>query len=140
MYSKGMPFPCSLVANSGALITIGDESILAGCSIHAEKRIDIGKRVLIGAGTRIMDNNGHNVDHIPHFGGRPHREAPEPIEIEDDVWLSTNVVVLKGVHIGRGSVIGANSVVTSDVPPMVVAAGAPAKVIRSLRINPKKPQ
>ncbi|MDQ6795887.1 MAG: hypothetical protein M3067_13940 [Chloroflexota bacterium] len=56
----------------------------------------------------------------------------EPVAIEDDVWIGANVVVLKGVTIGRAAVIGAGSVVTQDVPPYVVVAGNPARVIRDL--------
>jgi acetyltransferase-like isoleucine patch superfamily enzyme len=55
--------------------------------------------------------------------------------IEDDVWLGANTVVLPGVTIGRGAVIGANSVVSSNVPPMVVARGNPAEVVLDYRID-----
>ena len=56
----------------------------------------------------------------------------EGIIIEDDVWLGSGVVVLDGVRIGRGSVIAAGAVVNKDVPPHVVAAGVPARVIKSI--------
>jgi galactoside O-acetyltransferase len=56
----------------------------------------------------------------------------EPIVIEDKVWIGSNVVVLPGVRIGFGSVIGAGSVVSRDVPPMVVAVGAPCRVLRPI--------
>ncbi len=56
----------------------------------------------------------------------------EPIVIEDKVWIGSNVVVLPGVRIGRGSVIGAGSVVSRDIPPMVVALGAPCRVLRPI--------
>ncbi|GAB2475218.1 sugar O-acetyltransferase [Xylanimonas ulmi] len=56
----------------------------------------------------------------------------EPIVIEDKVWIGSNVVVLPGVRIGYGSVIGAGSVVSRDVPPMVVAVGVPARVLRAI--------
>jgi acetyltransferase-like isoleucine patch superfamily enzyme len=55
-----------------------------------------------------------------------------PTIIEDNVWLGAHVVVTSGVRIGRRSVIGANSVVTTDIPPFSVAAGSPAKVIRTV--------
>ena len=54
------------------------------------------------------------------------------IVIENDVWLATGVTVLAGVRIGRGSIVAANSVVTRDLPPGVLAAGAPARVVRHL--------
>ena len=56
----------------------------------------------------------------------------EPIVIEDKVWIGANVVVLPGVRIGYGSVIGAGSVVSKDVPPMVVAVGVPCRVLREI--------
>ncbi|MDT0266703.1 sugar O-acetyltransferase [Streptomyces sp. DSM 44915] len=56
----------------------------------------------------------------------------EPITIEDRVWIGSNVVVLPGVRVGYGSVIGAGSVVTRDVPPMTVAAGVPCRVLREI--------
>ena len=55
-----------------------------------------------------------------------------PIVIEPDVWLGAGVVVLPGVTIGRGAVVGANSVVSQDVPPLHVVAGQPARTIRVL--------
>lgn len=56
----------------------------------------------------------------------------EPIAIEDKVWIGSNVVVLPGVRIGYGSVIGAGGVVSRDIPPMVVAVGAPCRVLRPI--------
>jgi maltose O-acetyltransferase len=55
-----------------------------------------------------------------------------PIIIEDHVWISYNVCILKGVTIGKGAIIGAGSVVTKDVPPFTVYAGNPAKFIRNI--------
>lgn len=60
------------------------------------------------------------------------RRFSRPIAIEDKVWIGSNVVVLPGVRIGYGSVIGAGSVVTKDVPPMSLAVGAPARVVRAI--------
>ena len=59
-------------------------------------------------------------------------ERVSPITIEDGVWLGGSVVVCPGVTIGARSVVGAGSVVTKDVPPDVVVAGNPARVVRSL--------
>ncbi len=52
------------------------------------------------------------------------------IVVEDDVWLGVGVKVLDGVTIGRGAVIGAGAVVTKDIPPLAIAAGVPARVLR----------
>ena len=58
-----------------------------------------------------------------------YREAD--IIIEDDVWIGANSVITSGVHIGKGAVIGAGSVVTQDIPAFVIAVGTPAHVIKS---------
>ncbi|WP_454734012.1 MULTISPECIES: DapH/DapD/GlmU-related protein [Cupriavidus] len=55
-----------------------------------------------------------------------------PVKIDDDVWLGMNVIVLKGVHIGKGVVVAANSVVATSLPDHVLAGGSPAKIIRKL--------
>ena len=58
-----------------------------------------------------------------------------PVVIENDVWIGEGVCVMPGVRIGRGAVIGANAVVTQDVPANSVVGGVPAKLIRSLQRN-----
>ncbi len=133
IYEPGQTFSrCMFSTTPDGLIEIGDDSHLSGVVISAHKSVTIGKRVMIGGGTRILDSQYHPIDTLPRIPST----APEarPIVIEDDVWLSLDVLVLPGVRIGRGSVIGARSVVTSDIPPMVVAAGIPAKVIRPVRL------
>ncbi|MBL6456507.1 acetyltransferase [Belnapia sp. T6] len=55
-----------------------------------------------------------------------------PIVLKDDVWLCARVIVLAGVTVGEGTVVGAGSVVTHDLPPHVLAAGNPAQVVQSL--------
>lgn len=118
---------------------------------------DIGKNIYLGynfyanynliildsAEIRIGDNVafGPNVtlcaaDHPIHPESRVGEVSfpitREPITIEDNVWVGAGTTILKGVRIGQGSVIGAHSVVTTNIPPMVVAAGVPCKVIRPI--------
>jgi maltose O-acetyltransferase len=59
----------------------------------------------------------------------------KPILIEDDVWIGFNSAVLKGVTIGKGSIVAACSVVTKDVPEFVIVAGNPAKVVKEIKIT-----
>jgi acetyltransferase-like isoleucine patch superfamily enzyme len=113
-------------------IVIGDFSGFSGTVIAAAGSIKIGSNVLCGANTTITDFDWHGIEPDK----RSVCPSPEPIVIEDNVWLGLNSIVLKGVRIGRNSVIGANSVVTKDIPPDVIAAGNPCKVIREL--NSKK--
>ncbi|MDY0016256.1 MAG: acyltransferase [Candidatus Delongbacteria bacterium] len=110
-------------------VIIGDNSGFSGTVIAAAGSIKIGNNVLCGANTTITDYDWHGLE-----PDKRHQPAdPKPVVIEDNVWLGLNSVVLKGVTIGRNSVIGANSIVTRDIPANVIAAGNPCKVIRELR-------
>jgi len=135
-YAMGQSMPCLLASEPGARIAIGDDSSLTGTTLYAASGITIGKRVLVGADTKIIDHDGHDVDSYP----RPLKNSCEgiPIVVEDDVWIGMDVLVCKGVTIGRGSVIGAKSIVTHDIPPNVLAAGVPAQVIRPLRLDERE--
>jgi maltose O-acetyltransferase len=115
-----------LVASGGRL-EIGSRTFINyGTSICALESIIIGERCHIGTHVAIIDNDFHRLE--PER--RLERPASRPVRIEDGVWLAGRVIVLPGVTIGHGSAIGAGSVVTHDVPPRVLAAGSPAKVIR----------
>lgn len=113
----------------GAMLVIGDDFGMTGGSIVCEERVTIGQRVTIGANAIIVDTDFHPLDAVIRQQN-PTDGATRPVVIEDDVFIGMNTLVLKGVTIGRGSVIGAGSVVTRDVPAGVIAAGNPARVIR----------
>ncbi|GAB4574157.1 MAG: DapH/DapD/GlmU-related protein [Anaerolineae bacterium] len=115
----------------GARITIGDDFGMTGGVIVAEEAITIGDRVQVGANSSLVDTDFHPLD--PAVRQRdPIAGATAPIVIEDDVFIGMECLILKGAHIGAGSVIGARSVVTGTIPPGVIAAGNPAHVIRPL--------
>lgn len=123
------PARTELIANPGGTLEIGNSVFINyGCSFAANQKIVIGSHCSIGPHTIIMDNNYHRLE--------PERrnEMPEsaPVVLEENVWLGARVIILPGVRIGTGSVIGAGSVVTRDIPPRVVAAGLPARVIKTL--------
>lgn len=111
-----------------AEIKIGNNSGFSGTVIASAGSIRIGKNVLCGANTTITDYDWHGI--TPDK--RNKAADPKPVVIEDNVWLGLNSVILKGVTIGKNSVIGANSIVTKDIPENVIAAGNPCKVIKSL--------
>jgi maltose O-acetyltransferase len=90
--------------------------------------VDIGDDVQIGPNVQLL-----TATHPLEPGPRKDKwEAAEPIVIGDNVWLGGGVIVCPGVTIGGDSVVGAGSVVTRDLPPGVVAVGAPARVVREL--------
>lgn len=109
----------------GAVLEIGRRCGLSATVVAAAERVTIGDDVLCGANVTICDTDWHHPD--PR---RRHEPGPSaPVVIEDNVWLGMNVIVLKGVTIGRDAVIGAGSVVTKPVPAGMIAAGNPAVVL-----------
>jgi acetyltransferase-like isoleucine patch superfamily enzyme len=121
----GINRPCSISTHSKkAKIIIGNKCGLSGTVIGAYDEIIIGNGVLCGANTTITDFDWHPIQRETSK-----EMAFAPILIHDNVWLGMNTVVLKGVEIGENSIIGANSVVTKSIPPNVIAAGNPAKII-----------
>jgi maltose O-acetyltransferase len=113
-----------LVTGEGGQLLIGDRvNINFGAAISAQERVQIGDDVRMGPYAIIMDSDFHSA-------ADRSKASTAPITIEAGVWLAARVTVVKGAHIGKGSVIGANSVVAGVIPPGVVAAGVPARVIR----------
>ena len=116
-------------AGFGSNVHIGDDFFgNVNLTFVDDVDIRIGDGVMIGPSVTLT-TTGHPVHPARRtdFG-----RFSEPIVIEDKVWIGSNVVVLPGVRIGYGSVIGAGSVVSHDVPPMVVALGVPCRVIRPI--------
>ena len=116
-----------LHADGGAGIRIGQDAGLSSSRLVAYSGITVGPGTLIGAGCLICDSDMHEVPL-----GSPKKIRTAPIAIGKNVFIGANTTVLKGVSIGDGSVIGANSVVTSSIPAHSLAAGNPAKVVRLL--------
>jgi|YelNatPaOPRAMG01_1025707.scaffolds.fasta_scaffold40602_2 acetyltransferase-like isoleucine patch superfamily enzyme len=114
-------------------LKIGNNSgVGIGTHIVALNSITIGEWCLIGPYCTIRDMN-HGMDTSLPMALQ--KQETGPIVIGNDVWLGTHVVVTAGSTIGDGAVIGANAVVTSDIPKNVIAAGVPAHVIRERSKN-----
>lgn len=120
-----------LVSNSrskekGAVLTVGDcSSIGDRTQIQCRDRVTIGKNVLIAWDVNILEHDFHS----PGGGA----VVASPITIEDEVWIGVRAIILKGVTIGKGSIIGAGAVVTKDVPPYTFAGGNPAKNVKKVK-------
>ena len=119
---RGVNHRCILqTGKPNAQIIIGDKCGFSGVSIVADKMVKLGNHVTIGANSIIGDRDGH-----PEI----FKSEPQPILIGDNVWIGMNCTILKGVSIGKNSIIGANSLVTKNIPPNVIAVGNPCRVIK----------
>ncbi|MGN0854429.1 MAG: acyltransferase [Kiritimatiellia bacterium] len=111
-----------------AMVRIGDDVGMSGCTISAHKSITIGNHVLIGSGALITDPDAHSLDATARRTGAG-GEA-RSVVIEDDVFVGARAIILKGVRLGRGVIVGAGAVVSKSVPEHCIVAGNPAKVVR----------
>ena len=121
-----------LTATAPARIRIGSGSFFnLGVMVAAVELVEIGDHCMFANGCFVTDAN-HRFDDpeepVPWQGF----STKGPTRVEDNVWCGANVVVTSGVTIGERSVVGANSVVTFDIPPFSIAAGAPARVIKDV--------
>ena len=115
-------------------VEIGHHSTIA-----AHHHIVIGKGVLTGPHVFIADyNHDYHDINLPIWKSGEFAEENSEVVIGEGSWLGTNVVVVGNVHIGKHCVIGANSVVTKDIPDYSVAAGIPAKVIKKYDFEKKE--
>jgi len=115
-----------MVAYESGRIEIGDRVFINyGTSISAHKSVVIGDRCQIASHVQILDCDYHGVEN------RDEVPEPRPVTLGANVWIGIRAILLPGVTIGGNSVVGAGSVVTCDLPPNCLAAGVPAKVIRS---------
>lgn len=123
---------------------IGDHSFIGkGSRIWVKDNISIGSYVFISHLVDIHDSDSHSLswrnrrlEAISRLEKNCSFESEEiensPVTIEDDVWIGFKSSILKGVHIGKGAIIGAGSVVTKNVPSYTLVAGNPATIIKSL--------
>ena len=127
------PFHCEYGRN----ITVGKNLFMNfDCVILDVAPVKIGDNVMMGVHVTLATPAHPLVADErriqEYVDGYHDLEYAKPIVIEDDVWLSSNVTVLGGVRIGKGSVIGAGSVVTKDIPAGVLAMGVPCRVVREI--------
>jgi len=119
-------------------LRIGDDTYIGNrCHIIACNKMEIGRNVTMADNVYITDNLHGFEDLNCGIMVQPLR-IPGPVVIEDEVWLGERVCVMPNVRIGKHSVIGANSVVTKDIPPYSIAVGSPARVIKQYNPGTKK--
>ena len=132
-------------------VIMGNNVFIGKSTIISKSKVVIGSNVLISWGVTINDHDSHSLDldkrrsdlkrvyeDFRDYRGNYLKNKDwlsvnsNPIKIEDDVWIGFNAIILKGVTIGKGSIIAAGSIVTKDVEPYTVVGGNPAKFIKSI--------
>ena len=117
----------------GAEIIIGNDCGISGGAICAAVRVELGKECLLGANVTIVDTDFHSINPTGRrFNNKPQDIGTAPVYIEDNVFIGTGTVVLKGVTVGCNSVIGAMSVISRDISDNAIWIGAPARLIKEI--------
>ena len=128
----GGPYQTAFAVKAGAELTIGNHVGISGTAIMCNQKIMIGDNVQIGSGCCIYDTDFHSTDYMMRRSMSTDIPKESPVEIGNDVFIGARSMILKGVHIGKGAVIGAGSVVTKDIPEFEIWAGNPAILVRRL--------
>jgi acetyltransferase-like isoleucine patch superfamily enzyme len=115
-------------------ISVGDDVSLGWrpTLLAAKSTITIGSHVMFGPEVMIIGGR-HNTSVVGQFMTDVHDKRPEDdlgVVLEDDIWIGSRAIILRGVRIARGSIVGAGSIVTKSVPPYAIVVGSPAKVVK----------
>jgi acetyltransferase-like isoleucine patch superfamily enzyme len=133
----GITNPMVFECVENGCIEIGSNSGLTSTIISARCRVIIGSHVKVGANVRIFDHDFHSLDFEQRRDGKSDASNTRSAEIviEDDVFIGTNSIILKGVHVGRGSIISAGSVVAiKNIPPLSRVVGNPAYILSDVKL------
>ncbi len=134
---KGWLACAPLTGDVNARLTIGDGTYIGRfCHIYSTSKMEIGKKVLMADKVYISDNQ-HSYENIEMAVIDQPIKQTNPVIIGDGAWLGENVCII-GACVGRNSVIGANSIVTKDIPDYCVALGSPAIIIKRYNFDTKQ--
>ncbi|MDH5671538.1 MAG: hypothetical protein OEZ06_05265 [Myxococcales bacterium] len=128
MATRDAPIRFTSYPDPGGEIELGDCTIvLPGVRIASATSIRVGRNCMFATASSVSDADWHDIYDRTSAPG-----ATRPVVLEDNVWIGDSAMVCKGVTIGENSVVGAGAVVASDVPPNVIVAGNPARVVKEL--------
>ena len=120
--------------NQGAELRIGDHTGISNATIVAHKSVIVGKHVKIGGSVKIYDTDFHSLDAEERANPKTDQGRTREIVLKDYCFIGGHSIILKGVTIGKASIIGAGSVVTRDVPDYEIWGGNPAKFIKKIDV------
>lgn len=116
---------CRIQALDGTLVVRNGTIVNAPTYIFVRRKVEIGEHCILARNVTIMDSDWHGLA----IGDEKPKETIKEVVIKDHCWIGVNATILKGVTVGEGAMVGANSVVTKDVEPRTMVAGNPARVI-----------
>lgn len=125
----------NLSVGDGSLIPKGSTFYCTRAELRIGKKVIFGPKPTIITGNHRIDIVGKNIIDVTDEEKLPNQDAP--VIIEDGCWLGANITILKGVILGRGSVVAAGAVVTKSFPPYSIVGGVPAKLIK-MRFTPEQ--
>ena len=126
------------------MISIGDRCYIGASHFVCHTAITLGDDVIVSWGVTLVDHDSHSIewaerqfDVADWMRGSKRWDSVtvRPVRIANKAWIGFGASILKGVTVGEGAVVGANAVVTRDVPPYSVVAGNPARVVRQLEVG-----
>jgi len=115
---------------NGSDIVVGDEVGFGTNFKTLNRTLKIGNYLMMGEDVLFL-GGGHSYDRLDIPMGHQSTKSKTPLIIEDDVWIGARVIILPGcIHIGKGVIIGAGSVVTHDIPDLAIVGGNPARILK----------
>lgn len=143
VFDDNVMFHGKLTSQNGGKVYIGkNTSVRKNTNIWSVEKVELGNNVIVSDTVTIMDNNSHPIDiqkRLSMIASGWSTDAwlwkhsdSAPVKIKDNVWIGKGAVLLKGVTIGENSIIATMAVVSNDVPPNVIVAGNPAKIVKKL--------
>jgi|GEM_PF-58587 len=120
-----------LSCKDGDIILEDGVNVGFNCEIYSSSKVRVGKDTMLAAYCYLIGGGNYDLDDFDKSFAEQDGMSSAGIDIEESVWLAADVKVLDGVHIGTGTVVGAGAVVRTDIPAMSLAAGLPAKVLRT---------
>ncbi len=134
---KGNPIgcfnKCTFFVDRNATLKIGNNVGISQTALIAIEEINIGNNVKIGGGSYLYTSDFHSLDPIIRNSKEDLvKRKSAPIILEDNVFIGAHSIILKGVHIGKNSIIGAGSIVTKSIPANQIWAGNPARFIKNI--------
>lgn len=128
----GGPYKTSIAVDTNATLTIGNNVGISGTAIMCNKQISIEDNVMIGSGCCIYDSDFHSIQYKARISSKDTGFEKRAVKIREGAFIGARAIVLKGVEIGKHSVVGAGSVVTKSIPMNEIWAGNPSRKMKEI--------